>query len=65
MKLLELLPQVEIYGRIRKQDWENRYLVRTLDVDEALVYCDLECMVIQKYMFSFYDLLCDDWEMVR
>lgn len=65
MKLLELLPHCQIYGRITKSAWSNRYLVRSVFDSHPLVLCDFHSMIIESYALTFLDLSSDDWELLE
>lgn len=64
MKLLEALPNLLIYIRIRRKDWEF-YLIRSEYYRKGLIKIDLESMQLCEYMLTIDDLLADDWEIVQ
>lgn len=65
MKLLELLPQLEKYGRVKRQLWSNRFLIKPIDEFQPMINCDLNSLIIKEYFLSYNDLISDDWEIIR
>lgn len=65
MKLLELLPQLEKYGRVKRKLWDNRFLIKPIDDFQPLINCDLNSIIMDRYILSFKDLTADDWEIVK
>jgi hypothetical protein len=64
MKLLELLPLMKKYGRVKRTIWENRFLIKPIDDFEPLINCDISSRIMNRYHLSFRDLTSDDWELV-
>lgn len=65
MKLLELLPKLPYFVRIRRESWSKHYLVRSEYMTKGLIKIDLDSMQIGEYMLSIDDLLASDWEIVE
>jgi len=63
MKLLELLPSIQSYTRIKRKDW-NYFLVKSLQI-QPLIKIDLFSIQIGEYMLTLEDLEADDWEIVQ
>lgn len=50
MKLLELLPLLEKYGRVRRKLWDDgRFLIKPIDDFHPLINCDLNSMILDRY----------------
>lgn len=66
MRLLELLPKLEAYGRIKRDSWQDRYLVRHAGANHhPLISCDFNCLQMEAYMFSYDDLTTNDWSVIE
>lgn len=66
MRLLELLPKMSEFGRMKRASWKQRYIVRKPEsVHQPLILCDFGSMEIEEYLFTFDDLLSNEWEMVE
>lgn len=61
MKLLELIPLLHDYTRIKRNNWDFFLVKPDLDF-EALIRIDLYSIQIGEYKLSYQDLLADDWE---
>ena len=64
MKLLELIPKLESYTRIKRHCW-NYFLVKSEYPYRGLIKCDFESLQLQEYMLLYSDLMADDWEIVE
>ncbi len=64
MKLLDLLSNLEDYGRVKRSSWINKYLVRKVKDTGALILCDLNGLQLMSYVFSLEDLTSEDWESI-
>lgn len=64
MKLLELLPTLESYTRIKRSTWYY-FLVRSEIVYRGLIKCDFSSLQLHEYTLSYDDLMADDWEIVE
>ena len=69
MKLLELLPKIDYFIRIRRRSWEkigyDFSLVKSEYANKGLIEIDLHSMQIGEYMLTVDDLFADDWEIVQ
>lgn len=65
MKLLELLPKLERYGRVKREEWGDWYLIKQSDENKPLVLCDFHCMTLREFIPSFESLVSDDWEIIN
>lgn len=65
MKLLELLPQIKEYGRVKREFWKNKFLIRSCDDFESLFMCNLNSLIITRELLTFADLIADDWEIIE
>lgn len=64
MKLLELIPLLKDYTRIKRKDW-HYFLVMPMCDDDSLIKLDLCSIQISEYKISYGDLLADDWEVME
>jgi len=64
MKLLELVPLLKDYTRIKREGWKY-FLVKPIADCDALIKIDLDSIQIGEYLLSYGDLLADDWEIVK
>jgi len=65
MKLLELLPDLRVYGRVKRVNWSDYYLVRKVDENSPLVFCDLRHWVLKEFTPTFEELIAEDWELIK
>jgi hypothetical protein len=70
MKLLELLPELEYFKRIRRIKWSafgicDFYLVKSEYESKGLIKIDIHSMQIGEYMLTIADLTADDWEIIQ
>lgn len=65
MKLLETLPQLGKYGRVKRRTWENRFLIKPITDNDPIISCDLNSIIIDRYILTYADLIADDWEFVE
>lgn len=65
MKLLELLPKLEHYGRVTRESWRDWFLVRPTNDFSPLVRCDMNSLIMEAYCLSYHDLTSDDWEILK
>ena len=63
MKLLELIPSLKDYTRIKRKGW-NFFLVKSLKY-QSLIKIDLFSIQIGEYMLTLEDLESDDWEVIN
>lgn len=64
MKLLELLPNIELYKRIKRESW-NYCLIKSEYTSYPLIKIDMCHLQIEKYALTYDDLIADDWEIVN
>ena len=64
MKLLELIPLLKDYTRIKRKDWQY-FLVKPMPDCHALIKLNLYSIEISEWMPSYDDLLADDWEIIE
>ena len=64
MKLLELVPLLKDYTRIKRKDWKYFLLKPIADCD-SLIKVDLYSIEIGHYILSYRDLLAEDWEILE
>lgn len=64
MKLLELLPSIREYVRIKRANW-NYCLIRSEFYDSPLIKLDVFHLQIEEYKLSYADLIADDWMIVE
>ena len=64
MKLLELVPKLEDYTRIRRKGWKSFLIKPSVNCD-PLIKLDLLSIQIGRYELSYGDLLADDWEIIE
>ena len=66
MKLLELLDTMEDSTRVRRKDWrDGSFLIKSLIPKTPLVKLDMYSLYMGNYMFSYEDLVADDWETLK
>lgn len=62
MRLLDLLPALTNFKRLRRSEWRDHiYIVRSIDTDVPLVIINHYSLIIKKYNLTLEDLLADDW----
>ncbi len=64
MKLLELVPLLKDYTRIKRSNW-TVFLVKPSADCDALIKINLLSIQIGEYKITYGDLLADDWEIVQ
>lgn len=64
MKLLELVPLLKDYTRIKRKSWDW-FLVKPYMTSEALIKINLYSIQIGEYVLSYEDLLAEDWEILE
>ena len=64
MKLLELVPLLEDYTRIKRDYWKF-FLVRSSYDGSPLIKINLYSIEIGEYILSYNDLIADDWEIMK
>jgi hypothetical protein len=68
MKLLELLPSLEMYKRIKRKSWDliiTGSVIRSEYKDFPLMKLDIFNLQVERYCPSYSDLIADDWEIVE
>lgn len=63
MKLLELIPLLKDYTRIKRSGWEY-FFVKPMAGCDSLIKLDLYSIKIYEYKITYNDLLADDWEIM-
>lgn len=63
MKLLELVPTLKDYTRIKRKKWDF-FLVKPHQDFDPLIMLDMVSIQIGKYRLTYEDLLADDWEII-
>jgi hypothetical protein len=61
MKLLELIPKLKHFTRIKRKGWKN-FLVRSIFTDRSLIECNFDSLQLKEYLFTYEDLIAEDWE---
>lgn len=51
-------------GIVRRPSWPRKYNVR-IDTGEGLAVCELDGKPIRDFRMSAWDIVADDWEVVR
>lgn len=64
MKLLELLPSLSTYTRIKRQSWDF-VLIRSEYLDYPLIKLNVFILQMEKYTLTYADLIADDWMIVE
>jgi hypothetical protein len=64
MKLLELLPSLATYTRIKRQSWDF-VLIRSEYLDYPLIKLNVFILQMEKYTLTYADLIADDWMIVE
>lgn len=64
MKLHELLP-LKDFTRIKRSNWNDKFLVKSQRDYKPLVELDLFSIQIGFYVLSYDDLIAYDWEIVE
>lgn len=64
MRLLELLPSLATYTRIKRQSWDF-VLIRSEFIDYPLIKLNMSHLQIEKYALTYSDLMADDWMIVE
>jgi hypothetical protein len=64
MKLLDLLPSLDNFHRIKRASWFGVYLVKPLYPHYPLIHIDMDSIQIEKYCLTYDDLMADDWVVV-
>ena len=65
MNLLELLPQLEEYGRVKRKHWHDRFILKPIDGTEPMINCNMECLIMDRFLITFNDLIAEDWEIIK
>ena len=60
-KLLDLIPILKDYTRIKRSSWDF-FLVKSEFAERGLILCNFESLQLHEYMFTYEDLVADDWE---
>lgn len=64
MKLLDLIPSLKNYARIKRKNWNN-FIVKSEDNYRPLIKCDFACLILREYALTYDDLMADDWEILE
>lgn len=64
MKLLELIPKMKSFTRIKRDKW-NYYIIRSTFEFHPLIIIDLNSMQLINYIPTYEDLISDDWEIAE
>lgn len=64
MKLLEILPNLESFTRIKRKEW-GFCLVKPGNIDCPFIKLNLYSLEIKYFTLSYEDLLADDWQIVK
>lgn len=64
MKLLELLPDLKTYTRIKRKGWIYP-LIKPEYNHHPFIRLNILGIELTKYMLTYEDLMADDWEIVH
>lgn len=64
MKLLEIIPDLKDYVRIKRPGWDF-VLVKSEYPDRALMKINAYMLQIEEYKLTYNDLVANDWEIVK
>jgi hypothetical protein len=64
MKLLDLIPKLKDFTRIKRSGWKN-FLVKSEFEFSPLIKCDFFSLQLEEYKLTYEDLMADDWELME